>query len=134
MAISELRELARGIHPAVLSDRGLPAALESLADALAGARGGRRRCPAERLPEPVELAAYYVISEALTNVVKYADASYAKVNVVRDNGHVLGRGGRRRRGRGRPRAAAPACADSRTACARSRAGWRWSPSRAAAHG
>jgi len=88
MAISELRELARGIHPAVLSDRGLPAALESLA--------GRSPVPVEvgsvpdeRLPEPVELAAYYVISEALANVVKYADASYARVDVVRENGHVL---------------------------------------------
>ena len=76
MAISELRELARGIHPAVLSDRGLPAALESLATR-SPVPVEIGSMPAERLPEPVELAAYYVISEALTNVVEYADASYA---------------------------------------------------------
>ena len=87
-SLSELRELARGIHPAVLSDRGLPAALESLA--------GRSPVPVEvatesagRLPEPVELAAYYVVSEALANVAKYSEASQASVHVARENGHVL---------------------------------------------
>jgi signal transduction histidine kinase len=87
-ASSELRELARGIHPAVLSDRGLDAAIETLA----------RRAPLpvelasvehERLPEAIELAAYFVVAEALTNVAKYAGASHAKVNVGRENGRLV---------------------------------------------
>jgi signal transduction histidine kinase len=87
-ALEELRELARGIHPAVLSDRGLRAALEALA--------GRspvpvelERTPPERLPAPVEAAAYFVVAEALTNVVKYANASQARVSVSRNNGHAV---------------------------------------------
>ena len=88
LAISELRELARGIHPAVLSDRGLPAALESLA-VRSPVPVEVGVLPAERLPEPVELAAYYVISEALANVVKYAGATHATVDVARSNGDVL---------------------------------------------
>jgi signal transduction histidine kinase len=86
-ALQELRELARGIHPAVLSDRGLGAAVETLA----------RRAPlpveilglpAKRLPEHVELAAYFVVSEALTNVAKYASASQAAVTVTRRDGRL----------------------------------------------
>jgi signal transduction histidine kinase len=84
-ALEELRELARGIHPAVLSERGLGAAVESLAQ--------RSRLPVrvaglpeDRLPEPVEIAAYYVIAEALTNVAKYAAASEVVVEVERENG------------------------------------------------
>ncbi len=87
-ALEELRELARGIHPAVLSDRGLKAALEGLA--------GRSPVPVElegtppeRLPPPVEAAAYFVVAEALTNVVKYANASQARVSVSRSNGHAI---------------------------------------------
>ncbi len=87
-ATSELRELARGIHPAVLSDRGLPAALEALA--------GRApvvvdviETPADSLPAPIEAVAYYVVAEALTNVAKYADAQRAEVRVTRDNGRVI---------------------------------------------
>jgi signal transduction histidine kinase len=86
-ATKELRELARGIHPAVLTDRGLGAALDSLA--------GRAPLPVElvslpleRLPAPIESAAYFVVSEALTNVAKYAQATTAQVEVVRDNGRV----------------------------------------------
>jgi signal transduction histidine kinase len=88
LALEELRELARGIHPAVLSDRGLGAALEGLA--------GRSPVPVElepvppeRLPAPVEAAAYFVVAEALTNVAKYADASQARVSVSRHNGTAV---------------------------------------------
>ncbi len=63
-AIDELRELARGIHPAVLTDRGLPAALEALAAGLAVPVELSTQLD-ERLPGPVEAAAYYVVSEAL---------------------------------------------------------------------
>ena len=75
-ALEELRELARGIHPAVLTDRGLGAALEALAGAtpvpVELARTARRR-----LPAAVEVAAYFVVAEALTNVAKYAAATHA---------------------------------------------------------
>ena len=97
-ALEELRELARGIHPAVLTDRGLEAALEALA--------GRAALPVEidcipdvELPPPVEAAAYYVVSEALTNAAKYAAASRVAVHAAAGDGvlHVSvrdnGRGG-----------------------------------------
>jgi PAS domain S-box-containing protein len=86
-ALEELRELARGIHPAVLSDRGLNAALASLAE--------RTPIPVEldtleqRLPEPIEAAAYYVVSEAIANIVKHARASSAAVRVSSPDGHVV---------------------------------------------
>lgn len=88
LALAELRELARGIHPAVLSDRGLGAALEALA--------GRAPLPVELegdgavdgMPETVESAAYFVVAEALTNVAKYAQASSARVSVTREGGTV----------------------------------------------
>jgi PAS domain S-box-containing protein len=83
-ALEELRELARGIHPAVLTDRGLEAALESLA-----ARAPvpvEIDCPEMKLPPSVEAAAYYVVSEALANVTKYAQASSVRVSVDRVNG------------------------------------------------
>jgi signal transduction histidine kinase len=86
--IDELRELARGIHPAVLSDRGLEPALESLC--------GRFPIPVEiaelpkdRLPAAVESAAYFVISEALANSARYSRATHATVSVARRNGHAL---------------------------------------------
>jgi signal transduction histidine kinase len=84
--LAELRELARGIHPAVLTERGLEPALHALA--------ARAPVPvtfetdAERLPAPVEVAAYFVISEALANVAKYAQATAATVAVHRANGSV----------------------------------------------
>jgi PAS domain S-box-containing protein len=89
LALEELRELARGLHPAVLSDHGLNAALQTLAD--------RAPVPVlvdvalddERLPEPVEAAAYYVVAEALTNMAKHARASEAHVRVQRADGHAL---------------------------------------------
>jgi PAS domain S-box-containing protein len=98
LALEELRELARGIHPAVLTEYGLEPALRSLAD--------RSPLPVElevelddRLPPPVEAAAYYVAAEALTNVAKHADASLVRVTVNRGNGRAVievaddGRGG-----------------------------------------
>jgi signal transduction histidine kinase len=84
-ATAELREFARGIHPVVLSDRGLGAALTGLAE--------RSPVPVEiaaapegRLPTPVESAAYFVVAESLTNVARYADAELATVRVERRNG------------------------------------------------
>jgi signal transduction histidine kinase len=86
-ALRELRELARGIHPGVLSDRGLGAAVETLAlrAPLTVAIG---ELPSARLPEHVELAAYFVVSELLTNVAKYASASRASVTVTRTDGQL----------------------------------------------
>ena len=87
-ALDELRDLARGIHPAVLSDHGLGAALEALA-ARVPLPVDIDRAVAERLPEPVEVAAYYVVSEALANVQKYADASSVRIGVGRENGQAV---------------------------------------------
>jgi signal transduction histidine kinase len=87
-ALEELRELARGIHPAVLTDRGLGTALETLANR-APVPVELAELPDERLPEAVELAAYFVVAEALTNVAKYAQASHATVEVARENGRLL---------------------------------------------
>jgi PAS domain S-box-containing protein len=83
-ALQELRELARGIHPVLLSKRGLPAAIRQIAE----------RAPlsvaldvtAERFPEHVEATAYYLVAEALTNVAKYARASSASVRVAASHG------------------------------------------------
>jgi signal transduction histidine kinase len=87
-SLGELRELAHGLHPAVLSDHGLAVALESLAV----------RAPMEvtltvdldeRVELPVEAASYYVVAEALTNVAKYAHATHASVTVRRSQGNLL---------------------------------------------
>jgi PAS domain S-box-containing protein len=83
-ASAELRELARGIHPAVLN-HGLKAALVSLASRASVPTAVSFQSP-ERLPEQVELAAYFVACEALANVAKYAHASTASVRVSRRNG------------------------------------------------
>jgi signal transduction histidine kinase len=86
-SLEELRELARGIHPAVLN-HGLKAALESLASR--SPIPARVSCAgAERLPEPVQLAAYFVACEALANVAKYAHATHASIRVSRRNGVVV---------------------------------------------
>ncbi len=95
--LEELREIARGIHPAILSERGLRPALEALTE--------RLLLPVEidisdeRLPEHSEATAYYIVTEALTNVAKHASAASAHVSVRRE-GAVLrcevsddGRGG-----------------------------------------
>jgi signal transduction histidine kinase len=84
-SLEELRELARGIHPAVLN-HGLEAALRSLASR-AGVPTTVTFELTERLPGPVELAAYFVACEALANVAKYAKATNASVRVWR-NDHV----------------------------------------------
>jgi signal transduction histidine kinase len=80
-SLAELRDLAHGLHPAVLTDYGLEAALQAVCT--------RAPLPvqlvfdvARGVPAPVELAAYYVVCEALTNVAKYADASGAVVEVA----------------------------------------------------
>jgi signal transduction histidine kinase len=86
--LDELRELARGIHPAVLTDRGLGPAIESLA-VRAPLPVEIAELPDERLAGPVEVAAYYVVAEAITNVAKYAQASHARVSVRRSDGSAL---------------------------------------------
>jgi len=81
----ELREVSRGIHPTILTEAGLGPALRALA----------RRCNVpidvdvrldERLPAPVEATAYYVASEALTNVAKHAHANVVELNAAREKG------------------------------------------------
>jgi signal transduction histidine kinase len=87
-ALRELRDLARGIHPAVLTDRGLDAALSVVVT----------RCPVpvalsvdvpRRPPAPVESAAYFVVAEALTNVAKHARASHAQVTIARQSNRLV---------------------------------------------
>ena len=86
-SLKELRDLARGIHPVVLSERGLEPAVRALA--------ARAPVPVDivgqagRLPAAVETAAYFVVSEGLTNVSKYARAEHATVRVERVNGQLL---------------------------------------------
>jgi PAS domain S-box-containing protein len=87
-ASAELRELARGIHPAVLTERGLAAAVAALA--------ARAPVPVEivelrdeRLPATLEATAYFTVAEALTNVAKYADASHATVRVADEDGALV---------------------------------------------
>ena len=96
--LDDLREIARGIHPAALADGGLRPALKTLARRSAvpvrlDAHVGRR------LPEPIEIAAYYAVAEALTNAAKHAQASVVDVEVEASDGdlriqvHDNGRGG-----------------------------------------
>jgi signal transduction histidine kinase len=97
-ALKELRELARGIHPAILTQEGLEAAVESLAER----SNSQVRVTTSldgSLPAPVEATAYFVVCEALANVAKYADAHAASVDLRRCNGSLRvevaddGRGG-----------------------------------------
>jgi signal transduction histidine kinase len=83
--LAELRELARGIHPIILTERGLGAALDALL-ARAAVPVEIAELPEERLAASVEAAAYYVVAEAVTNVGRYAGASHATVSVGRSNG------------------------------------------------
>jgi signal transduction histidine kinase len=83
--LEELRETARGIHPAILTESGLRPALRALARRSAVPVSLDVRVPG-RLPEPVEFAAYYAVSEALSNVAKYAHASAAEVEIAAGDG------------------------------------------------
>jgi PAS domain S-box-containing protein len=87
--LAELRDLARGLHPAVLSDHGLGHALRALAQRAAVPVELEVTLPEERLPMAVEAAAYFAVSEALTNVARYADASQACVSVEQRDGQLL---------------------------------------------
>jgi signal transduction histidine kinase len=84
LAVKELRELARGIHPALLSDRGLGAALEALASR-APVPVTVTGVPDAPLRQAIEAAAYFATAEALTNVAKYARASEASVELVTED-------------------------------------------------
>jgi signal transduction histidine kinase len=88
VSLKELRDLAHGIHPAVVSGHGLSVALESLA--------ARSAMPlrlnvdgVHRLPEPVEVAAYYVVSESLANIGKHARAESASIDVAVQEGTLV---------------------------------------------
>jgi signal transduction histidine kinase len=87
-ALEELRELARGIHPSILTDRGLGAALAAVA--------GRSTVPVEldldgcgKLPSSVQTTAYFVVAEALTNASKHADSDRIEVRVAAGEGHTM---------------------------------------------
>ena len=87
-AVAELREISRGIHPAILSRAGLGPALRTLAR--------RSTIPVDldvrtdtRLPEPIEVAAYFVASEALANAAKHAQASHLEVSLATRNGSLV---------------------------------------------
>jgi signal transduction histidine kinase len=83
--LTDLRELARGIHPVVLTERGLGAALDALLTR-SPIPVDITELPERRLPANVEAAAYYVVAEAITNVGKYAHASGATVSISHSNG------------------------------------------------
>ena len=101
VAMRELRDVVRGIHPSVLSDRGLDAALSGLAERASVPVEIRGGC-AERLTPAVETAAYYVVAESLTNVGRHSGATSAQVELRRDGDELLvtirddGHGGARR--------------------------------------
>jgi signal transduction histidine kinase len=87
-SLGELREIARGLHPAVVSGHGLAVALEQLA-ARAPLPVALRVDIEGRLPEALELAAYYVVAESLTNIAKHAEATRAGVDVVREDDELV---------------------------------------------
>jgi signal transduction histidine kinase len=87
-ALQELRELSQGIHPGILTERGLGPALQEFV--YSAPVPIELSVPLEeRMPQPVEAAAYYVVAEALTNVAKYASASAVSVTVAQLNGRAL---------------------------------------------
>jgi signal transduction histidine kinase len=87
LAIDELRELARGIHPAILTEHGLGPALQGIAER-APFKVSVTNQLTDRLPADVEAAAYYVVSESLTNVAKYAKATEVEVRICRREGYA----------------------------------------------
>jgi signal transduction histidine kinase len=88
VALDDLRELARGIHPAILTARGLPPAISALSDRLP-IPVEQHVDVADRLPPGVEAAAYFLVAEALTNVAKYAQASCARVEMHREGDDLV---------------------------------------------
>ena len=136
LAVDELRELASGIHPAVLTQRGLDAALESLATRAAVPVEYQARWTSDS-PTAVESAAYFVVAEALANVAKHAGASFARVEVRREGEQLVlvvsddGAGGADADGRQRPaRPRGPARRARRPARGRQPARRRHAPHRA----
>jgi PAS domain S-box-containing protein len=87
-ALAELRELARGIHPAVLTEHGLTPAIHALT-ARAPLQVAVECVPEQRLPAAVEAALYFTTAEALTNVARYASANQATVRISADNGEAV---------------------------------------------
>ena len=87
-AIAELRELARGIHPAVLTETGLPGAIQALVERSAVATTVSA-VPAGRYPAPIEATAYFVVSEALANVAKHAPSATAHVAIRQPAGQMV---------------------------------------------
>jgi signal transduction histidine kinase len=83
--LDELREIARGLHPAILAQGGLRPALKTLARR-SGIPVHLEVEVGERLPEPVEIAAYYAVSEALANAVKHAGATDVEIEVAASDG------------------------------------------------
>jgi PAS domain S-box-containing protein len=98
--LAEMRRLAAGIHPAILTDRGLGPAVEALASRLP-LPVEVLETPSARLPSPVEASVYFVVSEALANVIKHAGAEQATVSIQAEDGELRievrddGRGGAR---------------------------------------
>jgi signal transduction histidine kinase len=87
-ALSELRQLAHGIHPAILTEEGLGPALESLVER-ASIGVTLKTVPTHRLSAPVEAAAYFVVSEALANVAKHARATSTTISATAIDGHLV---------------------------------------------
>lgn len=87
LALGELRELARGLHPTVLAEEGIAQAVEALADR--SPVPVTTRAPAGRYSPVVEATAYFVVAEALTNVAKYARARSATVTIVEIDGQLV---------------------------------------------
>ena len=88
LALAELRDIARGIHPALLTEQGLPPALESLV--LRSPLPVKIvACPEGRLPPLVEIAVYYLAAEALTNAIKHARATRATISVRGDGSRLV---------------------------------------------